>query len=92
MEIALGDEVKNMEWVRVKGLMGMASNTPDMGSVREEFKTLKDYSDRLKSRVPEMDVLSMGMSGDYPMAVECGSTMVRVGSGIFGARNYPAEG
>lgn len=92
LEMALGDEVKNMEWVRVKGLMGMASNTPDMEWVREEFKTLKGYSDRLKSRAPEMDVLSMGMSGDYPVAVECGSTMVRVGSGIFGIRNYQAEG
>lgn len=92
LELALSDEVRQMSRVRVKGLMGMASNTPDMERVREEFNALKAFSDRLRSQAPEMDVLSMGMSGDYPVAVECGSTMVRVGSGIFGQRNYHAEG
>ena len=66
----------------------VVGQVPDREQVRREFSSLKALWDRLREQDPTMDVLSMGMSGDYPIAVECGSTMVRVGSRIFGARNY----
>jgi PLP dependent protein len=70
--------------VRVRGLMGMASNIEDPGTVRAEFKTLKELLDRW---FPADGILSMGMSGDYGIAIEEGSTMVRIGSLLFGARH-----
>ena len=68
--------------------MGMASFTEDTAQIREEFTTLKNTFDSLKNTNPSLEIISMGMSGDYPLAIECGSTMVRLGSSIFGARNY----
>lgn len=76
-------EFKN---INVRGLMGMATFTDDMQQVKTEFQTLKEIFDELKSNNPEFDTLSMGMSGDYKIAVECGSNMVRIGSSIFGER------
>lgn len=78
-----GGKYPNIVW---KGLMGMASFTDDESQVRREFKSLKNLFEQLKSRYPEIDTLSMGMSGDYPLAIAEGSNMVRVGSAIFGAR------
>lgn len=72
--------------VRFRGLMAMASNTPDMGAVREEFVSLGTFFNTLRS--PEFSELSIGMSNDWPVALECGSTMVRIGTAIFGAREY----
>ena len=69
--------------VRIRGLMGMASNMEDAGSVRAEFRSLKALLDRW---FPGDGILSMGMSGDYGIAIEEGSTMVRIGSLLFGAR------
>ncbi len=69
--------------VRVRGLMGMSSNTTDVAVVREEFRGLKAMVDRY---FPEGGILSMGMSGDYQIAIEEGSNMVRIGSLLFGAR------
>ena len=81
-----------MEHVRVCGVMAMASNTPDAGRVREDFRRAKETFDRLKTMAFAADgafrVLSMGMSHDWQTAVEEGSTLVRVGSSIFGARDY----
>ena len=78
--------------VRVTGLMGMATFTSNHNQVRKEFGHLKTIFDQLKNRsLPEnvkMNDLSMGMSGDYQLAIEAGSTMVRVGSAIFGQREY----
>lgn len=74
--------------VKVVGLMGMATFTEDESQVRKEFKFLKSIFDKLKSRYTDLEVLSMGMSGDFQMAIEEGSTMVRVGSSIFGERIY----
>lgn len=74
------------ERVRFRGLMAMASNTPDMEAVREEFAGLRDFFNTLQS--PEFSELSIGMSNDWPIALECGSTMVRIGTAIFGAREY----
>ena len=85
-------EWRTLPYVSIRGLMGMASNTDDMAQVRQEFATLgkffsqvreKHFSDR-----PEFCELSMGMSDDYPIAIEEGSTLVRVGSRIFGSRGY----
>lgn len=79
--------------VRICGVMGMATNTDDMNLVRKEFHHLKEIFDTLKSRhfagCEWFKEISMGMSHDYPIAIEEGSTMVRVGSKIFGERVYP---
>lgn len=80
---------QNYPNVRFRGLMGMATFTDDAGQVRTEFAGLKSFFNRVKSNHPEwaeFNELSMGMSGDYTIAVEEGSTMIRVGSAIFGAR------
>ena len=78
--------------IKIKGLMGMATFTDNDEQVRREFRGLKTLFDQLAStRLPkevEMRELSMGMSGDYKIAIEEGSTMVRVGTAIFGERNY----
>lgn len=76
--------------VEFAGLMGMASNTDDEVQVRREFHSLKVLFDAMKMRfcAETFRVLSMGMSGDYPLAIAEGSTLVRVGSRIFGARSY----
>ena len=74
--------------IRIKGLMGMATFTDNQEQIRSEFKTLKQQFDWLKTQHPEANELSMGMSGDYVLAIEEGSTMIRVGSKIFGSRNY----
>ena len=68
--------------VRIVGLMGMATFTDNQIQIRKEFEYLKKIFDKLKN----LDTLSMGMSGDYKLAIECGSTMVRIGSNIFGGR------
>ena len=73
--------------VEVTGLMGMASFTDDQEQVKREFVQLKSIFDRFKDR-HNLKTLSMGMSGDYELAIECGSNMVRIGSAIFGERVY----
>jgi len=87
-EILKSEAYAKMEHVNVVGLMGMATFTDDEDQVRSEFNYLKSVFDKFKEQYPELKELSMGMSGDYQIAVECGSTMVRIGSSIFGARNY----
>jgi len=71
--------------IRIVGLMGMATFTNDNNQIKEEFKSLKTVFNSIKN--DNITILSMGMSGDYPLAIEQGSTMVRVGSAIFGHRN-----
>ena len=82
------EEIQNLPNIRVVGLMGMATFTDDENQVRNEFKTLKSNFDLLQKNHSDVSILSMGMSGDYEMAIEEGSTMVRIGSSIFGNRNY----
>ena len=79
---------KNLKNVRIVGLMGMASFTTDKLQISEEYKTLKSNFDQLKQQRKNLKIISMGMSGDYKLAIDCGSSMIRVGSLIFGARNY----
>ena len=73
--------------IEIKGLMGMASFVDDEIQIREEFSVLKNLFDEL-SELKLLETLSMGMSGDFPLAIDCGSNSVRVGSAIFGERNY----
>lgn len=90
-EILISEEFKQLSNINIQGLMGMASFTEDETTVRTEFKTLKNYFNTLKKHSStnfNPTIISMGMSGDYEIAIEEGSTMVRVGSAIFGTRNY----
>lgn len=92
-EALLGDEaVARLEHVRVRGLMAMASLTDDERRIREEFRTVRELFEELRDGVcrdnASFTVLSMGMSHDYPIAIEEGSTMIRVGTHIFGEREY----
>ena len=73
--------------VRIKGLMGMATNTRDESIVRNEFAGLKELFLKFQSVSKDLQIISMGMSADYEIAIDQGSTMVRVGSAIFGRRN-----
>ena len=82
----LGLELKQFRNVRIKGLMGMASLTEDINKIRIEFKSLKILFEKLKTKHPELSILSMGMSADYKIAIEEGSNMVRIGSLLFGER------
>jgi pyridoxal phosphate enzyme (YggS family) len=86
------EELKKLQNVKIVGLMGMATFTDDEKQISEEFQKLKKiyYQFRIQSRNfgTELKILSMGMSGDYKIAIENGSNMVRVGSAIFGERNY----
>lgn len=93
------DEIKSLyqssilekySFVRIQGLMGMATNTSDEQLIRKEFSGLKKLFEQLKSlnvNPHTMEVLSMGMSNDYSIAIEEGATLVRIGSSIFGERN-----
>lgn len=78
-------ELKN---VNIRGLMGMASFSDDMNLVRSEFKNLKNTYNQLSTLHSQFSTLSMGMSSDYKIAIEEGSNMVRIGSLLFGERNY----
>ena len=81
----------NLKNIQVKGLMGMATFTENQEQVKNEFKKLKSIYDRLKVFNTAFSILSMGMSGDYKLAIECGSTMVRIGSSIFGERKLKVD-
>ena len=75
--------------LRVRGVMGIASNTEDEVIIRHDFETLRRCFEALKPHFDDsFDTLSMGMSDDYPLAIACGSTSIRVGSRIFGERDY----
>jgi len=78
---------KHLNNVRIKGLMGMATNTRDESIVRNEFAGLKELFLKFQSFSKDLQIISMGMSTDYEIAIEQGSTMVRLGSAIFGKRN-----
>ncbi len=83
------DDKNEMNNIRIVGLMGMATFTDNHEQIKKEFQNLKSIFDnvsKLKTDNCQLNTLSMGMSGDYQLAIECGSTMVRIGSSIFGTR------
>jgi len=91
MELVKGDEIKELKNVKIEGLMGMATFTENEQTIRSEFSALREIKEKLDDKaLPDhikMKELSMGMSGDYLIAQKEGSTMVRIGSAIFGSRN-----
>ncbi len=86
-EILQSSKLKELENIKIVGLMGMATFTDDEQQLEEEFSSLKNLFDKLKTQNSSLRTLSMGMSGDYLLAISNGSTMIRVGSSIFGSRN-----
>jgi PLP dependent protein len=88
-EILNSETFQNLKNIQIVGLMGMATFTDDQSQIKKEFQNLKiifDETAKLKTENCHLNTLSMGMSGDYQLAIECGSTMVRIGSSIFGGR------
>lgn len=90
VELLRSPELSQLKNIRIRGLMGIATNTPNEREIKEEFRELKSLYDGIKSsffvETPFFDILSMGMSSDYKIAIERGCTMVRLGSTIFGGR------
>jgi pyridoxal phosphate enzyme (YggS family) len=89
--ILTSDDYNSLENIRIVGLMGMATFTENQNQIEKEFNHLKSIFDKLNKLSIinyQLSILSMGMSGDYQLAISCGSTMVRIGSSIFGNRNY----
>jgi pyridoxal phosphate enzyme (YggS family) len=82
------DELTKLKNVQIVGFMGMASNTNHQTQIKNEFASLNQFFDKISHLNNNISILSMGMSGDYKLAIEQGSTMVRLGSLIFGERNY----
>ena len=82
------EEVKKLTNVHIQGLMGMATFTSNLQQIKDEFSAITSFFKSLQPKYPQIKTLSIGMSGDYELAIECGSTMVRIGSSIFGIRNY----
>ncbi|MNK49747.1 hypothetical protein D3C87_686110 [compost metagenome] len=86
-ELLTSSEFKELQNIRILGLMGMATFTEDQNQIKKEFTHLKSIFDSIqKLQIVDLKTISMGMSGDYQLAIECGSTMVRIGSSIFGGR------
>ncbi|MGM5630091.1 YggS family pyridoxal phosphate-dependent enzyme [Apibacter raozihei] len=87
LKLLVEKESGKFEHVKIRGCMGMASFTDNINQIKEEFSSLNNF---YVSHQKEFDltILSMGMSDDYPIAIECGSTMVRIGSKLFGPRDY----
>lgn len=89
--LLLSEAFNSLSNVTISGVMGMATFTDHKDQIKEEFKRLKfTFEDlkNIKSAHCNLQIISMGMSSDYPIAIECGSTMIRVGSRLFGERNY----
>lgn len=86
-KLVLSNEIGQLSNIKIVGLMGVATFTDNSLQIRKEFKQLKQLFEKTKLVFPHISQLSMGMSGDYKMAIEEGSTMIRVGSSIFGSRN-----
>lgn len=93
-EILSSDEFQKLKNIKIVGLMGMATFTENKDQIEKEFNHLKTIFDKLNTSNLKLEILSMGMSGDYQLAISCGSTMVRIGSSIFGSRSplTPEEG
>lgn len=90
-ELLHSDAYRELKNTNIKGLMGMATFTENQHQIEKEFRHLKSIFDRASAENPKMTILSMGMSGDYQLAIACGSTMVRIGSSIFGERQLTID-
>lgn len=91
MEFFSSGRYKSLKATRLCGIMGMASNTDDMERVKADFRAIADTRRRIAeiaTDLPDFSIVSMGMTNDYHEAIECGSTMVRIGTLIFGEREY----
>ncbi len=88
IEILADNELSALDHVKIVGLMGMASFTNDEKQINQEFENISLFFKELQPKYPQLKELSIGMSGDYKIAIDHNSTMVRIGSSIFGARNY----
>ena len=86
---ALAQAISALPRLNLRGLMCVASNTPNPAELRQQFGQMRQLLAQLQTIAPQADTLSMGMSGDMVLAIECGATMVRIGSAIFGKRDYP---
>ncbi|WP_250433850.1 YggS family pyridoxal phosphate-dependent enzyme [Hanstruepera flava] len=86
--ILSSEVIKELKHVTIVGVMGMATFTDNKNQIKTEFNNLKLIFEDLKTIDSNLKVISMGMSGDYQLAIACGSNMVRIGSSIFGERNY----
>lgn len=90
IELLASESYASLKNIRIVGLMGMATLTDNKAQIRAEFNHLKQFFDQLKKEYfesnPDFSILSMGMSGDYEIAIEAGSNMVRIGSALFGER------
>lgn len=87
LDLVTSTEFKEFQNITIAGVMGMATFTNEENLIRNEFKILKKISDKIGEIIPDSKIISMGMSGDYLIAIEEGSNMIRVGSTIFGTRN-----
>jgi len=85
---SLAGIISDLPHLKLRGLMAIAENTDDMNIVRDNFLHMQQLFNDLKSQYPSVDTLSMGMTDDMPQAIYCGSTMVRIGTAIFGSREY----
>ena len=88
MELIKSEAFQQLKNIKIVGLMGMATFTDNEQQIRKEFRSLKNLFDKFQIYYLQFQILSMGMSGDYQIAIEEGSTMIRLGSSIFGERNY----
>ena len=88
LEFLNQDFLNDFKYIKIRGLMGMASFTNNEKQIRREFQYLKEIFDDFNTSLDDFNILSMGMSNDYNIALEYGSNMVRIGSKIFGKRNY----
>lgn len=87
-ELLQSNSYLNLKNISVVGFMAMASNTEDNEQIKKEFLSLKKFHESMVSIQLPLNILSFGMSSDYQLAIECGSNMIRIGSSIFGERNY----
>lgn len=91
IEILQSKEINDLKNIKIAGLMGMATFTSDVKQLNDEFRSLNTFYNQLNSSLMlDLNTLSMGMSADYEIAIKNGSNMIRVGSAIFGVRNYLA--
>ena len=91
LEVHIAQEETKWRGVRLRGLMGMATNTDDESVIRSDFKRIQEIKRHINDTFPglkDFDQLSIGMSGDWPLALDYGATIVRIGTAIFGARQY----